>query len=457
MSYENRPVGSVFDASMSPRSSLTTNVLPSRIRTGSRPSSAPPLAHGARARRLRHAHRRREQALDTDQEARVAVQRHGAAERGGHRVAASAGHQVEVGLVGADDAVRLAVAAGDTASAPSLIARSHWSVRPPSTMSKRTVARILPSSGSCPRFDRSSKKSAVASANTPTSGHPRPRLGRAPPSRGRDRPVAKRMACHPPCASPELHHTPPRCTGKRDSSGATSAPRVRRDRRVPVPPRRRAGPRTIASTSASRARSPTPITVPTPAARAAAIAVGRVLEHDRVRRVGAQAGGGRARSPPGPACRASTSSAVTNTGGRAIPDAASRAVARTRLPEVHEGPSRRRQRREELACARQRARLGGQLELESIDVRERRRRRRPGATKAATVARAGWPWHASTTASRVETASDGPGRPRRDDARVRIDEHAVAVEHDRRRLEHEDAHGRRPGAHAAGQLTGRLR
>ena len=33
VSYENRPVGSVFEASMSPRSSLTTNVLPSRIRT----------------------------------------------------------------------------------------------------------------------------------------------------------------------------------------------------------------------------------------------------------------------------------------------------------------------------------------------------------------------------------------------------------------------------------------
>jgi hypothetical protein len=35
VSKENSPVGSVSDASMSPRSSLTTNVLPSRIWTRS--------------------------------------------------------------------------------------------------------------------------------------------------------------------------------------------------------------------------------------------------------------------------------------------------------------------------------------------------------------------------------------------------------------------------------------
>ena len=46
VSNEKRPVGSVSDASMSPRASLTTNVLPSRILT--RPLLIASSSHGRR-------------------------------------------------------------------------------------------------------------------------------------------------------------------------------------------------------------------------------------------------------------------------------------------------------------------------------------------------------------------------------------------------------------------------
>ena len=51
----------------------------------------------------------------------------------------------------------------DTSSDPLSIPRSQWSVRPSSAMSNLMVALVLPSNGSGPRFDRSSKNAAVAS------------------------------------------------------------------------------------------------------------------------------------------------------------------------------------------------------------------------------------------------------------------------------------------------------
>ena len=103
-----------------------------------------------------------------------------------------------------------------------------------------------------------------------------------------------------------------------------------------------------------------------------------------------------------------------------------------------------RQRREQVACARQRARRRAASSSSSRSMSasasatsprlDERRHRRPRRLAVARL----------DHRARVEAAGDGPGRPRRDDARVRVDKDPVAVEHDRRRLEHEDAHGRRP-------------
>ena len=236
---------------------------------------APPLAHGSWARRLRHAHRRREQALDTDQEARVAVQGQGAAEGGGHRVAASAGHQVEVGLCWRVMTTSASASSPRvTPSSPSLIARSHWSVRPPSTMSKRTVARTLPTQRLVPALRQVVEEVSRRVSQYPDLRPPQAAVWvRAPPSRGRIAPSPRGWLATLPAHHQNCTILPLAAQGNADLVRRDVPPLGRRAG-ASHPMRRHAGPRTLASTSASRARSPTPITVPTPAARAATTPLG---------------------------------------------------------------------------------------------------------------------------------------------------------------------------------------
>src|SRR5262245_17172018 len=95
VSNEKRPVGSVRDASMSPRASLTTNVLPSRMLTRSAIVWS------------------REEPLEEHEELRIAFHLYGAPQRGRHGVDLAAHHPVEKLRVGADRRVGLAVGMRD--------------------------------------------------------------------------------------------------------------------------------------------------------------------------------------------------------------------------------------------------------------------------------------------------------------------------------------------------------
>ncbi len=110
MSNENSPVGSVSDASMSPRASLTTKVLPSRILTSSSlmiPSSRSRGPDGVRARPVRN------EPLGQHEQRRVALDDQLAAQHRRHRVQLAGDDPVERRLVGAQDGVRLAILARD--------------------------------------------------------------------------------------------------------------------------------------------------------------------------------------------------------------------------------------------------------------------------------------------------------------------------------------------------------
>ena len=98
MSKENRPVGSVSDASMSPRSSLTTNVLPSRILTTSS-LTCEAVCFGSHVE-PDAVSEGREEPLEEDEQPRVALDGHGAAQHGRERVHLTGRHPREELAVG---------------------------------------------------------------------------------------------------------------------------------------------------------------------------------------------------------------------------------------------------------------------------------------------------------------------------------------------------------------------
>ena len=104
VSNENRPVGSVIDASMSPRSSLTTNVLPLRILTCAPSTSRQPaVSLGAVAAR--------ETASGPPAADRPRRRSERAPQRGRHRVVFATHEPIEQLAVGLHRAVSLARAA----------------------------------------------------------------------------------------------------------------------------------------------------------------------------------------------------------------------------------------------------------------------------------------------------------------------------------------------------------
>ena len=115
VSNENRPVGSVGDASMSPRPSLTTNVLPSRILIRSSLTPDPLLGGRRVAARARGS---REDPLDQDHELRIALERQVAAQIGGHRVHVASRDRVEQASIRSHNAVRRGVLARSGDFAP---------------------------------------------------------------------------------------------------------------------------------------------------------------------------------------------------------------------------------------------------------------------------------------------------------------------------------------------------
>src|SRR4029079_8570211 len=154
---------------------------------------------------------------------------------------------------------------------------------------------------------------------------------RAPPSRGRISPSLRGWASTLPA-----HHQ--NCTilrlaarGNADLQGRCCASRATNRRAPSHETARRSA--MIASTSASRARRPTPITVPTPAARAATTPLGASS-------ITTESSGSAPRRrmasayPSGSGLPCATSSAVTNTGGTSMPEAASLAGGGIRLPGV---------------------------------------------------------------------------------------------------------------------------
>src|SRR4029077_19643982 len=104
VSYVNRPVGSSSEASISPRESLTTNVLPSRILTmsslmGRAFGSAPAYSW------LPRVVGSREDALEVHKELRVALDEQLAAQYRGHRVGSSLGDRFDERALAADRGV----------------------------------------------------------------------------------------------------------------------------------------------------------------------------------------------------------------------------------------------------------------------------------------------------------------------------------------------------------------
>src|SRR6266404_282540 len=127
VSYVNRPVGSSSEASISPRGSLTTNVLPSRILTrSSLMGLRPPALHRPRgtlnnARACGSASADSwlprvvwsgEDALEVHEELRVALDAQLAAQYRGHGVGSSLGDRFEERALAADDGIGL-LRAGD--------------------------------------------------------------------------------------------------------------------------------------------------------------------------------------------------------------------------------------------------------------------------------------------------------------------------------------------------------
>ena len=133
MSNEKRPVGSVSDASMSPRASLTTNVLPSRILTRSSLMPVPPSGRAGRGRRARCRPRR------------ATVPRSIAAN--GFALPLTTLSSVFRSVFTTASAASFA---RDTLMSPFLIATRHRVVRPLSFTSKRTVPVTFSSSGFVP-------------------------------------------------------------------------------------------------------------------------------------------------------------------------------------------------------------------------------------------------------------------------------------------------------------------
>src|SRR5262245_43283038 len=108
VSNENRPVGVVGEYSMSPRSSLTTNVFPSRMRFIRVPpvgSAALPAYRSSRAPGLARWLTCREQALEADQDRGVAVDPEQPAQCRGQGVDVAVGDLVEVRAPGGDHRV----------------------------------------------------------------------------------------------------------------------------------------------------------------------------------------------------------------------------------------------------------------------------------------------------------------------------------------------------------------
>ena len=166
VSNENKPVGSVSDASMSPRRSQTTNVLPSRIFTRSSATATRLSGRCCRARSFRYSFRwrSREYACERHEQIEVAFDDQRAAQYRGHRVLPS-----RRDLSGTAASVRGGRSRRRPPCARRQCRRGRTSTRQrstalPSVSSKRREPEDFASNGWCPAFWSSAKNFAVWSA-----------------------------------------------------------------------------------------------------------------------------------------------------------------------------------------------------------------------------------------------------------------------------------------------------
>ena len=165
MSNENRPVGSDGNASMSPRSSQTTNVLPSRIRIDLAGHRQPLRFPMVRAddwifRLVGGGKRRWNRTRSPGSPAIVEL----APKRGGHSVGSTRGEIVEQASPRPDDAVGVRIGLRDLDGSAAHLDEPVLRPAPSRSMSTRSVPLVRSSSGTEPRWARSSKNADVASA-----------------------------------------------------------------------------------------------------------------------------------------------------------------------------------------------------------------------------------------------------------------------------------------------------
>ena len=146
MSKENRPVGSVAEASMSPAESLTTNVLPSRILISSLIASPSRAEARERARWNR--------IKGSSSPSMPILPRSTSAIAFARPVASRSNSGRSTRTVESADAFRR-----DTVTSPRSMVTSQRALLLPSTMSKRIVPLTFASSGSWPRRSSSAKNS----------------------------------------------------------------------------------------------------------------------------------------------------------------------------------------------------------------------------------------------------------------------------------------------------------
>jgi hypothetical protein len=144
VSNEKSPVASVSDASMSPVSSLTTNVFRRGSSRRRRSSTPPGVARRARPTRRSLAW---EQPLHPDEEPPITLDREVAAQHCGDSVELARGDLLEDGLVRPDAQSGSPTARRDTLRCPLLAVTNQRDVRLPSTISNRVVPSAFRRSG----------------------------------------------------------------------------------------------------------------------------------------------------------------------------------------------------------------------------------------------------------------------------------------------------------------------